>query len=42
LLAIAHDEPDWVVWDRSMTLLADGVMPRLERLERLIGQLVAV
>jgi hypothetical protein len=29
LLAIAHDWPDPAVWDRSMTLLAQEVMPRL-------------
>lgn len=39
LLAIAHDWPDRAVWDRSMTLLADEVMPRLGRL---IGEPVAV
>ena len=26
---IAHDWPDPAVWDRSMTLLANEVMPRL-------------
>jgi len=39
LLAIAHDWPDRADWDRSMTLLAEEVMPRLERL---IGAPVAV
>ena len=29
LLAIAHDWPDPAVWNRSMTLLATEVMPRL-------------
>jgi alkanesulfonate monooxygenase SsuD/methylene tetrahydromethanopterin reductase-like flavin-dependent oxidoreductase (luciferase family) len=32
LLAIAHDWPDPSVWDRSMTLLAEDVMPRLQDL----------
>jgi alkanesulfonate monooxygenase SsuD/methylene tetrahydromethanopterin reductase-like flavin-dependent oxidoreductase (luciferase family) len=39
LLAIGHDWPDRSVWDRSMTLLAEEVMPRLERL---IGEPVAI
>jgi alkanesulfonate monooxygenase SsuD/methylene tetrahydromethanopterin reductase-like flavin-dependent oxidoreductase (luciferase family) len=29
VLAMAHDWPDPAVWDRSMTLLAEEVMPRL-------------
>jgi alkanesulfonate monooxygenase SsuD/methylene tetrahydromethanopterin reductase-like flavin-dependent oxidoreductase (luciferase family) len=29
LLAIAHDWPDPAVWDRSMTLLAEEVLPQL-------------
>lgn len=29
LLALAHDWPDPTVWDRSMTLLANEVMPQL-------------
>jgi alkanesulfonate monooxygenase SsuD/methylene tetrahydromethanopterin reductase-like flavin-dependent oxidoreductase (luciferase family) len=33
LLAIAHDWPDQAVWDRSMTLLAEEVMPRLAAVE---------
>ncbi len=33
LLAIAHDWPDPAVWDRSMTLLAEQVMPRLADLD---------
>jgi alkanesulfonate monooxygenase SsuD/methylene tetrahydromethanopterin reductase-like flavin-dependent oxidoreductase (luciferase family) len=32
VLAIAHDWPDRSVWDRSMTLLATEVMPRLREL----------
>ena len=34
LLAIAHDWPDPSVWDRSMTLLATEVMPRVEPADR--------
>jgi alkanesulfonate monooxygenase SsuD/methylene tetrahydromethanopterin reductase-like flavin-dependent oxidoreductase (luciferase family) len=33
LLAIAHDWPDPARWDRSMTLLAEEVMPRLADLD---------
>ena len=29
LLVIAHDWPDPAVWDRSMTLLATEVLPKL-------------
>lgn len=29
LLALAHDWPEWDVWERSTTLLAQEVMPRL-------------
>jgi alkanesulfonate monooxygenase SsuD/methylene tetrahydromethanopterin reductase-like flavin-dependent oxidoreductase (luciferase family) len=29
MLALAADWPDWSVWDRSMTLLANEVMPKL-------------
>ena len=29
LLVVAHDWPDPAVWDRSMTLLANEVLPRL-------------
>jgi alkanesulfonate monooxygenase SsuD/methylene tetrahydromethanopterin reductase-like flavin-dependent oxidoreductase (luciferase family) len=29
LLVIAHEWPDPAVWDRSMTLLANEVMPKL-------------
>jgi len=32
LLALAHDWPDRAVWDRSMTLLATEVLPRVARL----------
>ncbi|MFN8522224.1 MAG: LLM class flavin-dependent oxidoreductase [Chloroflexota bacterium] len=31
LLAMAHDWPDRAVWDRSMRLLKEEVMPRVER-----------
>jgi alkanesulfonate monooxygenase SsuD/methylene tetrahydromethanopterin reductase-like flavin-dependent oxidoreductase (luciferase family) len=39
ILALAHDWPDPAVWDRSMTLLATEVMPRVARL---VGEPVAV
>jgi alkanesulfonate monooxygenase SsuD/methylene tetrahydromethanopterin reductase-like flavin-dependent oxidoreductase (luciferase family) len=39
LLALAHDWPDPSIWDRSMTLLATEVMPRVARLS---GQPVGV
>ena len=29
LLVIAHEWPDPAVWDRSMTLLSNDVMPRV-------------
>jgi alkanesulfonate monooxygenase SsuD/methylene tetrahydromethanopterin reductase-like flavin-dependent oxidoreductase (luciferase family) len=32
VLPVAHDWPDPAVWDRSMTLLATEVMPRLQDL----------
>jgi alkanesulfonate monooxygenase SsuD/methylene tetrahydromethanopterin reductase-like flavin-dependent oxidoreductase (luciferase family) len=37
LLALAHDWPDRSIWDRSMTLLATEVMPRLARRQESVG-----